>query len=74
MEADLVCGKCVVLCAEDIEGEKDDWFLNEADRFYFYEAYDSADKSFSDPPPRARAAGNKGKVSVLWPCALGHAV
>jgi hypothetical protein len=49
---------------EDIRGDKDDWFINETDRFYFYEAYDSDKKSFIDPPPHARA-GRKGKVSVL---------
>ncbi len=63
VDAKTVCGKCEVLYEEDIEGDKDEWFMNEADRFYYYEAYDSASESFLDPPPQARATGKKGKVS-----------
>lgn len=62
MEANEVCGKCQVACAENIQGEKDDWFMEQADRFYFFEAYDSKTQSFVDAPVHARAPGRKGKV------------
>ena len=62
VKADSVCGKCRVLCGENIEGDKDDWFMEESDRFYFYEAYDSDTKSFVDPPLHTRTARTKGKV------------
>ena len=67
MSADVICGKCEVVCGEDIEGDKDDWFTSEADRFYFFEAYNSNKKTFTDPPPDARAARSKGKVSRHTP-------
>lgn len=60
--AEEVCGKCEVVCGEDIEGDKDDWFLASADRFYFFEAYNSYSRQFEDPPYHARTGGNKGKV------------
>ena len=55
-----------VVCGEDIEGDKDEWFSKEPDRFYFYEAYDRSTKSFVDPPPHTRGAGSKGKVSTIF--------
>lgn len=64
VSADIICGKCKVVCGENIQGDKDDWFIEEADRFYFYEAYDARNKSFIDPPPHTRASGSKGKVST----------
>lgn len=64
VDADVVCGKCQVVCGEDIPGDKDDWFIQQADRFYFYEAYDCSRKTFTDPPPCARGSGGKGKVSI----------
>lgn len=63
VNANAVCGKCQVVCGEDIPGDKDDWFIEKPDRFYFYEAYDSSSKSFTDPPASARASGSKGKVN-----------
>ena len=60
--ASEVCGVCQVVCGEDIQREKDDWFLEKGDRFYFFEAYDSTSKSFVDPPSNARATISKGKV------------
>ena len=63
--ASEVCGKCQVVCGEEIEGDKDDWYMENPDRFYFFEAYDSATKSFVDPPSHARIPGRKGKVSWL---------
>ena len=67
VDASIVCGKCEVICGEDIEGDKDEWFLKEADRFYFYEAYDSAAKTFVDPPSFVRTVKGKGKVRPLYP-------
>lgn len=64
VRADEVLGPCQVVCGEDIQGDKDDWFTEKADRFYFFEAYDSANKCFIDPPHSARSLGNKGKVRV----------
>ncbi len=61
--ASKVCGKCQVVCGEEIEGDKDDWYMENPDRFYFFEAYDCATKSFVDPPLHARVPGRKGKVS-----------
>lgn len=63
--ASETCGKCQVVFEEDIEGDKDDWFLEKADRFYFFEAYDSATKSFVDSPSHARAPGRRGKVGGI---------
>ncbi len=37
VEAGEVCGRCEVVCGEDIEGDKDDWFLRSPDRFLFFE-------------------------------------
>lgn len=65
MVASQMCGKCEVLFGEDIEGEKDGWFAMKADRFHFFEAYDSASKTFVDPPTIARGIKNKGKVSFV---------
>lgn len=62
--ASQVHGKCEVWFGEDIEGEKDEWFMMKTDRFYFFEAYDSASKSFVDPPTAARGLKNKGKVGL----------
>nr|AKR53930.1 DNA (cytosine-5) methyltransferase 1 [Latrunculia apicalis] len=59
--ASEVCGKCQVVCGDNIPGEKDDWFMEQADRFYFFEAYDSETRSFVDAPAHARAPGRKGK-------------
>ena len=38
-EVGSICGKCEVVCGEDIEGDKDDWFLAGPDRFYFFEVH-----------------------------------
>lgn len=63
VDASTVCGKCQVICGEDIEGNNlDEWFQSEADRFYFYEAYDGATNSFTDLPHQARGVGSKVKV------------
>lgn len=63
VKASVICGKCEVQHGEDIEGDKDEWFSMKADRFYFYEAYNSATKSFVDPPAHARRGKKtKGKV------------
>ena len=61
-----ICGKCEVVCGEEVSGDKDDWFLDNMDRFYFFEAYDGATKSFVDPPAAARLQGSRGKVSHVW--------
>ena len=37
VEAVEVCGKCEVVCGEDIEGDRDEWFLAAPNRFYFFE-------------------------------------
>lgn len=75
LEANDVCGKCEVVCGEDLEGDKDDWFTSQTDRFYFYEAYNSKTKTFEDPPYHARTTGGsakgkgkggKGKVTNKW--------
>ena len=58
-----VCGKCFVLCGDEVPGDKDDWFIGNMDRFYFYEMYDSTTRTFVDPPSSARLPGSKGKVS-----------
>ena len=50
MVASVVCGKCQVVHGEEIDGDKDDWFTENPDRFYFFEAYDSANKLFIDLP------------------------
>jgi len=60
--AGKVCGKCEVVFGEDLPGDKDDWFLQNMDRFYFYEAYDRQTNSFTDTPAGARLPGRKGKV------------
>lgn len=70
LTASQVCGKCRVVCGEDIEGDRDDWFTNAADQFYFFEAYDSASKCFIDPPPKARGPRIKGKVCVFCICMM----
>lgn len=58
-----VCGKCQVVCGEEVPGDKDDWFIDNMDRFYFFEAYNSSTKTFVDPPTSARLLGSRGKVS-----------
>ena len=64
VEASQMCGKCEVVCGEDLDEDKDDWFIAQSDRFYFYEAYNSKTKMFEDPPHHARSgrSGSKGKV------------
>ena len=37
VEAVEVCGKCEVVCGEDIEGDRDEWFSAAPNRFYFFE-------------------------------------
>ena len=37
VEAEEVCGRCEVVCGEEIEGDKDEWFSAASDRFYFFE-------------------------------------
>ncbi len=71
--ADCVCGGCVVECGEDIPGDKDEWFLERSDKFYFFEAYDSSSKCFVDPPPEARASSRR-KVRERRGLGLGLAL
>ena len=65
MAASQVCGKCEVVFGEDIVGDRDEWFMHNMDRFYFYEAYDCHNKTFLDPPASSRLPGRKGKVCGL---------
>ena len=38
MEGEVVCGRCEVVCAEMMEPqERDAWFNQASDRFYFLE-------------------------------------
>jgi len=37
VEATEVYGKCEVVCGEDIEGDRDEWFSAAPNRFYFFE-------------------------------------
>ena len=37
VEAEEVCGWCEVVCGEEIEGDRDEWFSAASDRFYFFE-------------------------------------
>ena len=38
VEGELVCGKCEVTCAEMMDkGERDAWFSQSSDRFYYIE-------------------------------------
>lgn len=37
VEAEVVCGRCEIVCGEEIEGDKDEWFSAASDRFYFFE-------------------------------------
>ena len=61
--AEQVCGKCEVVFGEDLPGDRDDWFLQRTDRFYYYEAYNRPTNTFMDPPASSRLPGRKGKVT-----------
>ena len=37
VEAVAVSGKCEVVCGENLEEDKDEWFSAKPDRYYFYE-------------------------------------
>ena len=65
MKASEICGKCEVVFGEDVQEDKDDWFMARSDRFYFFEAYDASNKAFVDPPAAARSVKNKGKVRII---------
>ena len=68
VEARIVRGKCHVVSGEELPDNNQDWFPDNC--FYFHEAYDSATRSFVDPPSRARSR-NKGKVNF---CATASSV
>jgi DNA (cytosine-5)-methyltransferase 1 len=67
MEAGLVCGKCSVQHEEDIDGSIDVYFTQNADHFYFKEAYCSKTGQFEDAPlstrkkDKGKGKGGKGK-------------
>ncbi len=65
VRAEKVCGKCEVVFAEDLTGDRDEWFVQNMDRFYFLEAYDADNKVFVDPPSSCRLPGRRGKVFFL---------
>ena len=37
VEAEVVCGRCELVCGEEIDGDRDEWFSAASDRFYFFE-------------------------------------
>lgn len=65
VQARIVQGKCRVVCDNELPDSDQDWFPD--DCFYFREAYDSATRSFIDPPSQARSR-NKGKVRSYHCC------
>ena len=67
MNLEEVCGKCTVVCSEDLTISVDEYSRSGRDKFYFREAYNPGSKEFEDVPDKARQQTTKGKVRVKLP-------
>lgn len=57
----LVQGKCYIVYSGNLQETIEEYTSKGPNRFYFNEAYDKSNKTFDDPPAKARAIGNRGK-------------
>lgn len=56
--AEEVCGKCSVVCGEDLQEDKDDFFSNKPDCFYYLEVLECTTNTSLDPLQLTRSVLN----------------
>lgn len=62
-----VCGRCYVIFGDNLDKSLtlSEWTAAGPYRFYFNQAYDSMNQTFTDPPSHATLIGSLGKVRSI---------